>query len=309
MVPASATSISISWGAPSGHDCYKIVGYNITCRNPTTSRKMMSNTATTLPVTNLSPNTSYQCSVEAKIRNKEGIPVAFDASPADIDSYTLPLPPNRPSRPEVSSSTHNSITLDLFPVVPSVSLVQIIVVRLPNDDNPRGSPETLYPNNDRFSTYDKVHSSSDDYRPYIAAQLNANELGATFVIGEDTDNRKRSNHIRNGHLAPSSYYTCFLRVYSSWVGGQTFTIHNSSVFMFPVIRTAPGESSPSSFNGAAVAVPILFLILIAAAIGIVFVAILFFRLVLLTLSQSLFLSLCDKWLLCIVIVPCLYCKV
>ena len=293
MLPSSATSISISWGAPSSHDCYKIVGYNITCRNPTTSRKMMSNTATMLAVTNLSPNTSYQCSVEAKLHNKEGIPVPFDSSPAGIDSYTLPLPPNRPSRPEVSTSTHNSITLDLSTIKkdPSVSLVQIIVVRLLNDDNPKGSPETLYPNNDSFSTYDKVHSSSDDYRPYIAAQLNANELGATFVIGEDTDNRKRSNHIRNGPLAPSSYYTCFLRLYSSWVGGRTFTIHNSSVFMFPVVRTAPGESSPSSFNGAAVAVPILFLILIAVTIVVVFFTILFFRLVFLTTCQSLFLSL------------------
>ena len=280
MVPTSATSINVSWGSPSDHDCYTIDSYIITCQNPATSREVTSviNVPPTV-VTNLTPNTSYECSVAAIVHNKKGNLVRFDTPPARNISHTLPLPPNRPSRPESTNYSHDSITLEL-PTIrrdSSVSIAQIIVVRLANGEIPQGSPELLYPTSDNFATYEEVRRSPSG-GVYIAAELNANELPSTFVIGHDEVNKKRSNHIINGPLLPSSYYTCFLRLYSSWIGGQTYSVHNSSVFMFPVVQTKSDEPSSSPFNTAAVIVPLFMLLLILVIIVIVLAVTFFVRL-------------------------------
>ena len=306
MNPISNTSINISWGPPTSHDCYTVDSYSITCRNPAANNNEggMTFDSTSLLVTGLTPNTAYQCSVKANIHNKKGDDVAFTASPARGTSYTLPNRPKRPSRPEVvdGRTSHNSFTVDLsmIKIDPSVSVIQIIVVRLLNRDDPQGSPETLYPTSDNFYTYDQVHNSSrgEQYRAYIAAQLNANELPETFVIGNRR--AKRSNHIENGALAPSSFYTCFLRLYSSWIGGQTFRVHESSVFMFPVVETAddPSTAANSSFPAPAVIVPLFLLFVIVASILVVLAAIFFIRLVFLTLYNVTFcfisLSFCGR---------------
>ena len=265
LIPTSSNSLTISWSSPADtHDCYTVSNYSVICRarddnivyNTTVAVSILNST-----ISDLTPDSRYNCFVAVWMHNKKEQPVRIPGLlPANATNFTLPQPPTRPSRPErvESGITSTTITLDLSSLnAPSSGLVQILVLRLRSARLPEGSPDQLYSSEYQFSTYDEVHSSStSEYRPYVAAELDASDLPGTFVIGEENEHmNKRSSHIKNGPLAASNFYTCFVRVYPMSQAGWRYSVFSSSVFMFPAVRL-PDPENPGKVSGVAVGVTV-----------------------------------------------------
>ena len=257
----NSSSIYVSWRTPlATSDCYNISEYEVCCKDTSQQvvfndsvRHIGINVSMALIIHGLHYDEQYNCSVLAILTDITNTMTLLGIDPQYKSGYTLPLPPNRPDPPSVSSTTNtgppNTITIDLSAFNVSINSqniahIRLLVLRLGSTPTLPGiNPDILYPSDDSFSTYEQVHNSNNrgNYKPYVAAEFTS-DVPVEFIVGTDTDNRKRQVSIRNGPLAVDSYYTMFIRVYAKSKYGNQYTVFNTSTYLNP---TKPTDLSPT----------------------------------------------------------------
>ena len=258
MTAINSSSFNVSWRTPlATSDCYNISEYEVCCKDKSQQvvfydsvRHIGINVSMALIIHGLHYDEQYNCSVLAILTDVTNIMTSLGIDPQYKSGYTLPLPPNRPDPPSVSSTTNtgppNTITIVLSAFNVSVNSqniahIRLLVLRLGSTPTlPDINPDILYPSDDSFSTYEQVHNSnnSGNYKPYVAAEFTS-DVPAEFIVGTDTDNRKRQVSIRNGPLAVDNYYTMFIRVYAKSKYGNQYTVFNTSTYLNPTKPTEP----------------------------------------------------------------------
>ena len=297
MTAINSSSLNVSWRTPlATSDCYNISEYEVCCKDTSQQvvfndsvRHIGINVSMDLIIYSLHYDEQYNCSVLAILTDVTNTMTSLGIDPQYKSGYTLPLPPNRPNPPSVSSTTNtgppNTITIDLFAFNVSINSqniahIRLLVLRLGSTPTlPDINPDILYPSDDLFSTYEQVHNSSyrGKYPPYVAAEFTS-DVPAEFIVGTDTDNRKRQVSIENGQLAFDSYYTMFIRVYAKSKYGNQYTVFNSTTYMTPMKPVLGRQGTPSvnfsSHNsidvGVAVGVSFVLLLCTVAALVAVF---------------------------------------
>ena len=282
----NSSSLNVSWRAPlATSDCYNISKYEVCCKDKSQQvvfndsvRHIGINVSMALVIHGLHYDEQYNCSVLAILTDITNTMTSLGIDPQYKSSYTLPLPPNRPDPPSVSSTTNtgppNTVTIDLSAFNVSINSqniahIRLLVLRLGSTPTlPDINPDILYPSDDSFSTYEQVHNSTNrgNYKPYVAAEFTS-DVPVEFIVGTDTDNRKRQVSIENGPLAVDNYYTMFIRVYAKSKYGNQYTVFNTSTYLNPTKPTdlSPTEPVPTVLTVVGV--------VIGVGVGVVFVTI------------------------------------
>ena len=304
----NSSAIQVQWAEPRlKTSCYTISSYLVNCYRTSEEEGRSLVTSTTPPrstiynvtVTDLQPDSRYNCTVEIVYTDLFGGAVNIGTTPAFDIRYTDPRAPNLVQfellRDEMPSDVQKaSLNLTAFRDLldpTDVSYVHIIVQRLGKSPTlPTESPDKQYTSIDDFSTYELVHSENDQisYRPYIAAEISVEYIPRTFVIGSDDipQNRRRQEYT-NGPLVPEDYYTVFIRVYaySQWM--KQYGVFVSSNFTTPFKSEGSEGGTPSdgtsesagSGSGAiaSTVVVVLLLFIIVAAVVISLVVVYFYK--------------------------------
>ena len=301
VTPLSSTQIQISWSEPIvTNDCYNLKEYSVKCWDTRTNDIHANTTVQSrglqefhINVTELTPDSQYNCSVDVIFVDLMGNTATVDISTDYDTGHTYPRPPTTSSLLDISNSDEDeqdgTINLNLTSFKESIdsetiSHIQIMILRLGNSPTlPSESPDELYNSANSFSTYEEVHSDENDvkisYKPYIAAEYEVGSIPNVFILGaDDLEERKRQSDMDyvNGPLVISDYYSAFVRSFSKSQFGKQYSIFLSSSFLSPrqpaVTITEPTKTTSANSGGSSsvvagvVVILILFVICVVVAV-------------------------------------------
>ena len=313
VTPLSSTQIQVSWSEPTvTNDCYNLTEYNVRCWDTHTNEIHANTTVQSrglqefhINVTELTPDSQYNCSVGVIFVDFLGHTATEDISTDYDTGHTYPRPPTTSTSSLIGISSGDeggdedeqdgTINLNLTTFKKSIdsemiSHIQIMILRLGNSPTlPSETPDELYSSTYSFSTYEEVHSDENDvkisYKPYIAAEYEVGNIPNVFIMGADElEERKRqsdTNYV-NGPLVISDYYSAFVRSFSKSQFGKQYSIFLSSSFLSPrqpavtitePTKTTSANSDDSSSVVAAVVVVFLILFIVCGVIVVVIVVV------------------------------------
>ena len=238
-------------------------------------------------LTNLEPDSRYNCSVTILYKDLFNETVDLNAPPCFAINYTHPHLPSikqtldlvvidniRPGTASIDLTTlWDTFTKD------DTSYILIIVLRLGNSPTlhvPTESINKQYPNIEDFSTYEEVHSESGrlSYEPYIAAKIYLSDIPGIFNVGSDSIVNKKRDTYTNGPLDVNDYYAVFIRVYANSQFGTQDNVFVSSNFSAPFqsigesSATEMAQSNPGIIAGTIIVVVIVLVIIIAIGVAV-----------------------------------------
>ena len=166
------------------------------------------------------------------------------------------------------------------------SHVHIAVQRLGSlQDVPSESPDEIYHSLSDFSTYEIVHlqdNNQQSYAPYIAAELDIDDVPDRFIVGSDNiGGRRRQQDYTNGPLNTEGRYTVFLRAYVKSQYGKQYHSFLSTSFVEPFqpssgMGSSDGSKSSGGTNAGAIAVSVVVVLLVLGVVAAVIISVLVF---------------------------------